>query len=44
MMMASGRQWLAFLAIVALAGALLGIGCERGCSYLRRHVSIGWVP
>jgi|GEM_PF-3850108 len=43
-MFGSGRQWLAFLALVALGGALLGIGCERGYSYLRRHVSIGWVP
>jgi hypothetical protein len=40
--MASGRQWIVFLAIVAGLGALLGIGCERGCSYLRQHVSIGW--
>ena len=44
MIMADGKQLITFLVIVALAGALLGIGCERGYSYLRRHVSIAWVP
>jgi hypothetical protein len=41
---ASGRDWIGFLALVATVGALLGIGCERGWSYVRRHVSVEWRP
>jgi hypothetical protein len=30
--------------LVLLVGALLGIGCSAGCSYIARRVSVEWTP
>jgi hypothetical protein len=35
---------LSALAVILAAGALLGIGCNAGCNYLRSHVAVGWTP
>jgi hypothetical protein len=43
-MFGTGREWCAFLALVALVGGALGIGCEKGCAYVRRHVTVEWSP
>ncbi len=30
--------------VVLLVGALLGLGCNAGCSYVRKHVDVAWKP
>ncbi len=37
-----GDAFLAWTAIVVFAGALLGVGCYAGCSFVREHVSVEW--
>lgn len=33
---------LAMLIGLLLIGAVLGIGCNAGCSYLREHINVEW--
>ena len=35
---------LGLLGVILLAGAILGIGCNAGCNYVRSHVNVEWQP
>ena len=40
----TGAGLVGFIAVVLLVGALVGIGCNAGCSYVRKHVDVEWKP
>lgn len=41
MMLPTGRDLLVLAIALLLTGALLGVGCNAGCGYVREHVDIG---
>jgi hypothetical protein len=36
------RDLLGFIALVAVVGGLIGVGCEHCAGYAHRHVTIGF--
>lgn len=36
----SGRELACAVVFLLAAGAALGVGCEHGCGWIRRHVSV----
>ncbi len=38
----TGAGLIGVAAVILLIGALVGIGCNAGCGYVREHINVEW--
>ncbi len=39
----SARELVGFCLLLLVVGGVLGVGCQHGCAYVRRHIVVHWL-